>query len=100
MSTKQKIKIVSFNILYLIIGYWSVSASILGFLLAANATKGWNVQNEDGEQFIPLGILLLLVLFVFLAVNIVCIIRYIMNRKKDKEPNKLELNILKMSPIL
>ena len=44
----------------LVAGYFLIPAAYLGFLLATNSSKGWNVQNKDGLLFVPIGVLLLI----------------------------------------
>ena len=95
MYVKQISKITVFNVLYFFIGYWSITLAVINFLFAANATKGWNVQNEDGKSLIPLGIIALLILIAFFIINIVSIIRYIINRKKNNTPHKFLINNFK-----
>ncbi len=77
----------------LLVGYLTVPLTMGGFIIATNSSKGWNVQDEDGKIFIPLGILILLLLLLILALNIIKILCY----KKIKEKKNFLNNAIKSS---
>ena len=81
----KTIKIVLSYILNLSAGYWFEQLCIIGFLLTTNSTKGWNVANEDGIMFIPVGIIILLVTIAVFIAQIVKIYNY----ERGKGQNKL-----------
>lgn len=76
-----KIRTIFIYLINFIVGYLSVPFYILGFLLAMNSSKGWNVQNDDGKIFIPLGVMILLVFTVIAIANILKIINHYTERK-------------------
>ena len=76
------------GIINLIVGFLSIPAAFLGFILMTNSSKGWNVQNDDGLLFIPLGILILLVSLSVLTFEI---INPILRKKKGKMVSYLPL---------
>ena len=81
----KKIKIVLSYVLNFFAGYWFEQLCIVGFLFTTNSTKGWNVANEDGIMFIPIGIIILLVTIFALIVQIVKICNY----ERGKSQNQL-----------
>lgn len=46
--------------LHLVLGFLFIPGLYLGFILATNSSKGWNVNDVDGVMFIPVGIILIL----------------------------------------
>lgn len=92
---KKLIRIVIYCI-NLFIGYLTVPLTMGGFIIATNSSKGWNVQDEDGKIFIPLGILILLLLLLIFALNIIKIFYY----KKRKEKKNFLNNVIKSSAYL
>lgn len=73
-----------FGILNLVCGCVTVPYLISGFLYATNTLKGVDVYNPDGEIFIPLGIIMLLIVVAFVVNQIIMIIR----RKKSKSAER------------
>lgn len=63
-----------------VLGYLLVPNLLLGFILATNSSKGWNVANEDGKLFIPLGIIILAVSLFAIGAYIFCLVTAIINK--------------------
>lgn len=66
-------------VLNLASGYLLIPITDLGFVLATNSLKGWGVRDDDGELFVPLGIVLLII---SIAIIVTCIVRLIFAIKK------------------
>lgn len=78
---KKFIKVIK-SMFSLIAGYFLIPSSYLGFILATNSSKGWNVQNNDGLLFIPVGILILILTLLIFSAHIFCFLfSTIKNRK-------------------
>ncbi len=58
-----------------LIGFLFQVVCRLGFLLATNSSKGWDVANPDADMFIPFGIILLILAFAWLVLMGIRIIR-------------------------
>ena len=68
----------------LISGYFLIPVSYLGFILATNSTKGWNVKNDDGLLFIPVGIFFLIMSLVNSIAHCICLFYAIKNKNHSK----------------
>ena len=66
----------------LISGYLLIPGVYLGFILATNSAKGWNIQNDDGLLFIPIGVLLLILLLLIIIAYITCLFSAIKKKKR------------------
>lgn len=65
--TSKKILAVLVWIVYFVIGFIYPTAFSISFTLMTNSSKGWNVNDPDGELFVPLGIAAFLIC-VFVAI--------------------------------
>lgn len=65
----------------LVSGYLLIPSLYFGFVVATNSTKGWNVKNDDGLLFIPLGVILLIVSLLVVIGHIICLIK---SKKREK----------------
>lgn len=72
----RKAQTVLIHLVNALIGYLTIPFSILGFVLTTNSSKGWDVQNDDGVIFIPLGIVVLLIVVVLFTANVLKIVYY------------------------
>lgn len=68
----------------LISGYLLIPGVYLGFILATNSAKGWNVQNDDGLLFIPIGIILLILSLLIIIAHIACLLSAIKNKNRTR----------------
>ncbi len=66
----------------LISGYFLIPVLYLGFMLATNSTKGWNVKNEDGLLFVPIGIILLIISLLIVINYIICLFSAVKNKNR------------------
>mgnify|MGYP000011809652 FL=1 len=64
-------------------GYFLLPMIMLGFILATNSSKGWQINNEDGLVLIPLGIVFLIIAFAIAFTCVFCSVSAI--RKKSHE---------------
>ena len=70
--------------LSLIFGFFLTPGLYLGFILATNSAKGWNVQNEDGALFIPIGILFVVVSLLIIIACVVGLLDAIKNKNSAR----------------
>lgn len=66
-----------------VLGYLTIPGLLIGFLLATNSSKGWGVENKDGQIFIPLGILLLIVFVLLVIIKLFKSVKRIKNRSDN-----------------
>ena len=68
----------------LISGYLLIPGSYLGVILATNSSKGWNVKNDDGLIFVPIGIILLIISLLIIIAHTGCLFSAIKNKNRTK----------------
>ena len=66
-----------------LVGVFFIPLSLFGLMIATNSSKGWNVSDPDGELFIPVGIIALILAVLWLAFTV---IRMISRKFKFFEP--------------
>ena len=64
----------------LISGYLLIPGLCFGFIVATNSTKGWNVENNDGLLFVPIGIMFLIISLLVVIVHIIYLFSAIKNK--------------------
>lgn len=60
-----------------------ISLSLFGLMIATNSSKGWNISDPDGKLFISVGIIFLILAFLWLTFTV---IRMITKKFKFFEP--------------
>lgn len=85
----NNIKAMLYAIINVVLGFITPFLSVLGFRLATNSLKGWDVYDPDGAMFIPVGIIMLLIVVAIIIKQISMIIRDKKSQKKDKYINNI-----------
>lgn len=68
----------------LISGYLLIPVLYLGFILATNSAKGWDVKNADGLLFVPIGIIFLIISLLNVFAYIICLFSAIKNKNRSR----------------